>query len=87
MAAQQFDWEGRQARRRQRNGSKVIGLGGPGLQCRRSGMDGIVTMGTDGRLKIHNGVGNWEPTPMPRLHVRRRSSENAVGKLRHSQCH
>ena len=27
MATQQFDWEGRQARRRQRNGSKVIGLG------------------------------------------------------------
>ncbi len=60
MATQQFDWEGRQARRRQRNGSKVIGLGlGQGYHnAGRSGMDGIVTMGTDGRLKIHNGVGN-----------------------------
>ena len=60
MATQQFDWEGRQARRRQRNGSKVIGLGlGQGYHnAGRSGMDGIVTMGTDGRLKIHNGAGN-----------------------------
>ena len=60
MATQQFDWEARQARRRQRNGSKVIGLGlGQGYHnAGRSGMDGIVTMGTDGRLKIHNGAGN-----------------------------
>lgn len=58
--AAQFDWEARQSRRRQRNGSKVIGLGmGQGYHdAGRSGMDGIVSMGIDGRLKIHNGVGN-----------------------------
>jgi CO/xanthine dehydrogenase Mo-binding subunit len=60
LATEQFGWEGRQSRRRQRNGSKVIGLGiGQGYHnAGRSGMDGIVSMGTDGRLKIHNGVGN-----------------------------
>lgn len=60
MIAEQFDWAGRQSRRRQRNGSKVIGLGvGQGYHnAGRSGMDGIVMMGADGRLKIHNGVGN-----------------------------
>jgi len=60
QAAAEFDWEGRQSRRRQTNGSKVIGLGiGQGYHnAGRSGMDGIVMMGADGRLKIHNGVGN-----------------------------
>ena len=60
QAATEFDWEGRQSRRRQTNGSKVIGLGiGQGYHnAGRSGMDGIVMMGADGRLKIHNGVGN-----------------------------
>lgn len=60
MVAEAFDWQGRQSRRRQRNGSKVTGLGiGQGYHSAgRSGMDGIVSMGTDGRLKIHNGVGN-----------------------------
>ncbi len=56
----EFNWDERQSRRRQRNGSKVIGLGiGQGYHSAgRSGMDGIVSMGTDGRLKVHNGVGN-----------------------------
>ena len=60
QTAQLFDWDGRQSRRRQRNGSKVTGLGiGQGYHnAGRSGMDGIVMMGADGRLKIHNGVGN-----------------------------
>ena len=60
QAAEAFDWEGRQSRRRQRDGSKVVGLGiGQGYHnAGRSGMDGIVMMGADGRLKIHNGVGN-----------------------------
>ena len=60
QAATAFDWEARQSRRRQRKGSKVVGLGiGQGYHSAgRSGMDGIVMMGTDGRLKIHNGVGN-----------------------------
>ena len=60
QTAQLFDWEGRQSRRRQRNGSKITGLGiGQGYHnAGRSGMDGIVMMGADGRLKVHNGVGN-----------------------------
>ncbi|MXY91365.1 MAG: xanthine dehydrogenase family protein molybdopterin-binding subunit [Gammaproteobacteria bacterium] len=60
QAADDFDWEGRQSRRRQRNGSKVTGLGiGQGYHnAGRSGQDGIVMMGADGRLKIHSGVGN-----------------------------
>ena len=60
LAAEQFGWEERQLRRRRTNGSKVIGLGiGQGYHnAGRSGMDGIVMMGPDGRLKVHNGVGN-----------------------------
>ena len=60
LAAEKFGWEERQSRRRQTNGSKVIGLGiGQGYHnAGRSGMDGIVMMGADGRLKVHNGVGN-----------------------------
>ena len=60
LAAEQFGWEERQSRRRRTNGSKVIGLGiGQGYHnAVRSGMDGIVMMGPDGRLKVHNGVGN-----------------------------
>ena len=60
LAAEKFGWEERQSRRRQTNGSKVIGLGiGQGYHnAGRSGMDGIVMMGPDGRLKVHNGVGN-----------------------------
>ena len=60
QAAAAFNWEQRQSRRRQRTGSKVIGLGlGQGYHSAgRSEMDGIVSMGPDGRLKIHNGVGN-----------------------------
>jgi len=60
QAAAEFDWEGRKSRSRQTNGSKVRGLGiGQGYHnAGRSGMDGIVLMGADGRLKIHNGVGN-----------------------------
>ncbi len=60
LAAEQFGWEERQSRRRQTNGSKVIGLGiGQGYHnAGRSGMDGIVMMSPDGRLKVHNGVGN-----------------------------
>jgi CO/xanthine dehydrogenase Mo-binding subunit len=60
LAAEQFGWDERQSRRRQTSGSKVIGLGiGQGYHnAGRSGMDGIVMMGPDGRLKVHNGVGN-----------------------------
>lgn len=55
-----FDYEGKKARSGQRNGSKVTGIGiGQGYHnAGRSGMDGIVRLMPDGRLAVHNGVGN-----------------------------
>ncbi|MEX0965108.1 MAG: xanthine dehydrogenase family protein molybdopterin-binding subunit [Pseudohongiellaceae bacterium] len=60
MGAQQFGWEERKGRARQKNGSKVRGLGiGQGYHnAGRSGMDGIVRLMPDGRLAVHSGVGN-----------------------------
>lgn len=60
QAAEQFDWAGKKSRARRVNGSKVTGLGiGQGYHnAGRSGMDGIVRLMSDGRLQIHNGVGN-----------------------------
>lgn len=60
QAATMFNWEERRSRSRQRNGSKVTGIGiGQGYHdAGRSGMDGIVRITPDGRLQIHNGVGN-----------------------------
>jgi CO/xanthine dehydrogenase Mo-binding subunit len=60
MGAAQFGWDERKARARQRNGSKVRGLGiGQGYHnAGRSGMDGIVRLMPDGRLAVHSGVGN-----------------------------
>lgn len=60
MGAQQFGWEQRKANARQKNGSKVRGLGiGQGYHnAGRSGMDGIVRLMPDGRLAVHSGVGN-----------------------------
>jgi xanthine dehydrogenase molybdenum-binding subunit len=60
LGAQQFGWEERKGRARQKNGSKVRGLGiGQGYHnAGRSGMDGIVRLMPDGRLAVHSGVGN-----------------------------
>lgn len=60
QAAALFNWDERKSRSRQRNGSKVIGLGiGQGYHTAgRSGMDGLVRLTADGRLQVHNGVGN-----------------------------
>ena len=60
QGAAQFGWEERKSRARQVNGSKVRGLGiGQGYHnAGRSGQDGILRLMTDGRLQIHNGVGN-----------------------------
>ena len=58
--AERFDWQGRQARRGRRDGSKVIGLGvGTAFHSAgSSGFDGLVRIAPDGRLHIHTGVGN-----------------------------
>ena len=60
LAAEQFGWEEKKSRARQTNGSKVRGFGiGQGYHnAGRSGMDGIVRILPNGRLQIHNGVGN-----------------------------
>ncbi|GJM14581.1 MAG: aldehyde oxidase [Pseudohongiella sp.] len=60
MAANRFGWEQKKSNARQKNGSKVRGLGvGQGYHnAGRSGMDGIVRLLPNGRLQIHNGVGN-----------------------------
>ncbi|MEX2129853.1 MAG: molybdopterin cofactor-binding domain-containing protein, partial [Pseudohongiellaceae bacterium] len=60
IAAEMFDYSNKIGRRQQRNGSKVTGIGiGQGYHdAGRSGMDGIVRLTADGRLHIHNGVGN-----------------------------
>jgi CO/xanthine dehydrogenase Mo-binding subunit len=60
QGAAQFGWEERKAGARQRNGSKVRGLGiGQGYHNGgRSGMDGIIRLMPNGRLAVHNGVGN-----------------------------
>ncbi|MDP1932321.1 MAG: xanthine dehydrogenase family protein molybdopterin-binding subunit [Gammaproteobacteria bacterium] len=59
MGAQMFDWEGKINQPR-RNGSKVIGIGvGQGYHAAgNNGFDGIVRIGTDGRIYLHTGVGN-----------------------------
>lgn len=59
-SAELFNWQERASRSRQRNGSKVTGIGiGQGYHSAgRSGMDGIVRLTGDGRLMIHSGVGN-----------------------------
>lgn len=60
QGAEMFNYQERIQRSRQRNGSKVTGIGvGQGYHnAGRSGMDGIVRLMPDGRLAVHNGVGN-----------------------------
>jgi xanthine dehydrogenase molybdenum-binding subunit len=60
MGAEQFDWEERASRSRQRNGSKVtgIGVGTAFHSAGSSGFDGLVRITPDGVLHIHSGVGN-----------------------------
>ena len=59
-ASELFDWEGRQTRSGQRNGSKVRGVGvGLGYHSAgNNGYDGLLRIATDGRVHLHSGVGN-----------------------------
>jgi xanthine dehydrogenase molybdenum-binding subunit len=58
--ARAFNWQAKKRRSRQRNGSKVIGVGiGQAFHpAGSSGFDGLVRITPDGKLHIHTGVGN-----------------------------
>ncbi len=58
--AAEIDWNALMARRGQRNGSKVIGVGvGQAFHpAGRNGYDGLVRITPDGKLHIHSGAGN-----------------------------
>ena len=60
MATDMFNWTEREAAPRQRNGSKIRGLGvGLGYHAAGgNGYDGLVRITPDGRIHLHNGVGN-----------------------------
>jgi len=60
MGAEMFDWEAKSARSGERNGSKVVGVG-IGLSpytAGSRGRDGMVVIRPDGKLYIHQGIGN-----------------------------
>ncbi len=60
QGAERFDWAAKKQLSGQRKGSKVIGIGvGQAYHpAGANGFDGLVRIGTDGKLYIHTGVGN-----------------------------
>ena len=58
--AAQFDWEAMKARSGQRAGSTVTGIGVAlsGFAAGTSGLDGLLAIRPDGRVYIHQGIGN-----------------------------
>ena len=56
----EFDWAGMQARSKQRNGTKVTGVGVAlsSYSAGTSGVDGLLVIRPDGKVEIHNGAGN-----------------------------
>ena len=58
--AQMFNWEARKANSGKRTGSKVRGIGvGTGAYTAGSiGVDGLCILRPDGKLEIHQGIGN-----------------------------
>ena len=59
-AREDFDWDGMQARSKQRNGTKVTGVGAAisSYSAGTSGIDGLLVIRPDGQVEIHTGVGN-----------------------------
>lgn len=55
-----FDWEAMKAKSGQKNGSKVTGIGVSlsSYAAGTSGMDGLLVIRPDGKVYIHQGVGN-----------------------------
>jgi len=60
MGAEMFDWAGKLALSGQRNGSKVhgIGIGLSPYTAGSRGRDGLMLIRPDGRLYVHQGIGN-----------------------------
>jgi CO/xanthine dehydrogenase Mo-binding subunit len=58
--AERFQWRSRLERSGKKSGSKVtgIGVGSAFHPAGGNGFDGLVRLGTDGKLYIHTGVGN-----------------------------
>ncbi len=58
--AEAFDWAAMKAKSGQRNGSKVTGIGVAlsSYAAGTSGLDGLLTIRPDGRVYIHQGIGN-----------------------------
>ena len=59
-AVSQFDWESMKSKSGQRNGSKVTGVGVAlsSYAAGASGLDGLLSIRPDGRVYIHQGIGN-----------------------------
>ena len=60
LGAEKFDWAAKIAQGRAQRGSKVrgVGVGTAFHSAGSSGFDGLVRITPDGKLHIHNGVGN-----------------------------
>lgn len=60
LGAELFDWESKRELSGQRNGSKVtgVGIGFSPFVGGSSGYDGLMVVRPDGRLYVHQGIGN-----------------------------
>ena len=60
MGYEMFDWEAKQALSGQRNGSRVtgVGIGLSPYTAGSRGRDGLVLIRPDGKLYVHQGIGN-----------------------------
>ena len=83
--AERFGWAARQSRSRQRNGSKVtgIGIGQAYHSAGRVGYDGLLRIAPDGKIHLHSGVGNlgtysYASTTRPAAEVLRCDWDNCV---------
>jgi len=85
QGAERFNWTERVARRGERNGSKVIGVGvGQAYHSAgRDGYDGLLRIAPDGKIHLHSGVGNlgtysYASTTRPAADVLQCDWENCV---------
>lgn len=59
--AKLFNWEERKKRSGQRNGTKITGVSAAGstFMAGATGFDGLLIVRTDGKIEIHQGIGNF----------------------------